>query len=457
LINSTEDIADIKTGYVKYMDKFGLSAFLGVPVVCQNSVIGVLSLFRSRKNESYSIEDQALMQNVANKVSLALSNHKLFIEKLNEIEERKIAQDALASQQQLLQSVLETIPVGVWIIDKDKNKILTNVAARKMWSGFGHSELNAPEEYKSWPAEASGECVELYSWASENALNGEISLNDEILIQCFDGSYKTILNSAVPIIKSNGLIQGAIIVNVDITDRKSYEVKLQQTLIELERSNRELEQFAYIASHDLQEPLRMVSSYTQLLEKQYKEKLDNRAVEYISFAVEGAKRMQSLIIDLLKYARVTTRAQAFEPVDCNLVLKEAISDLKMAIDESCADIIYDNLPEVNADPTQIRQLLQNLIGNAIKFHSSKKPLIKISARFQKNEWIFSVEDNGIGIDQRHYERIFMLFQRLHERDKYTGTGIGLAVCKKIVERHGGRIWPESQLNVGTKMLFSIPA
>ncbi|BAY25376.1 multi-sensor signal transduction histidine kinase [Calothrix sp. NIES-2100] len=239
---------------------------------------------------------------------------------------------------------------------------------------------------------------------------------------------------------------------------------------ELARSNGELEQFAYIASHDLQEPLRMVISYLQLLEQRYKNQLDARADEFISYAVDGAQRMQTLINDLLNYSRVSTRAQPFKLVDCNTVLARAIANLQIAIQESHAVITSDALPEVRADTTQLVQVLQNLIGNAIKFRRQEPPQIHITAIRNtlesnqenshltpvENEWLFSVRDNGIGLESQYAERIFVIFQRLHSRSKYPGTGIGLAICKKIIERHGGRIWMESKPGEGSIFYFTIP-
>jgi light-regulated signal transduction histidine kinase (bacteriophytochrome) len=242
----------------------------------------------------------------------------------------------------------------------------------------------------------------------------------------------------------------------DITERKRAEEKIKKTLDDLERSNKELEQFAYVASHDLQEPLRMVASYTQLLEKRYKDRLDSDANEFIQFAVDGAIRMQRLINDLLAYSRVGTRSKPFKPIDSHGVLGQAIANLSALIEENQAVVTNDDLPPIMADQSQMVQLFQNLIGNAIKFRSDQSPRIHVSAEQKGNEWVFSVEDNGIGIDPQFKERIFVVFKRLHQKEEYPGTGMGLAICKKIVERHGGRMWVESELQKGSTFYFSIP-
>jgi signal transduction histidine kinase len=254
----------------------------------------------------------------------------------------------------------------------------------------------------------------------------------------------------------------------EMAERKRAEEELKGYAAELERSNQELEQFAYIASHDLQEPLRMVASYTQLLAQRYRGKLDSDADEFIAYAVDGATRMQGLINDLLTYSRIGTSGKDFEPTDCEAVFDRTLDNLQRAVEESGAKITHDPLPTVMADDMQLGQLFQNLIGNAIKFRSEEHPSIHVSCeRIEESAignrqsamnkgWVFSVRDNGIGIDPEFTGRIFIIFQRLHKRGEYTGTGIGLAVCKKIVERHGGQIWVESDPGKGSTFYFTIP-
>jgi PAS domain S-box-containing protein len=237
--------------------------------------------------------------------------------------------------------------------------------------------------------------------------------------------------------------------------RLHLEELVKQRTEELTRSNKELEQFAYVASHDLQEPLRMIAGYTQLLQRRYKDKLDEDANQFIFYTVDGVLRMQTLINDLLTYSRLEIRGKVFESVDCQAIFDDVLVTLQMTIEESGAIITHGPLPTVQADRIQLFQLFQNLIGNAIKFRGDKPPLIHIEAKPQQKRWLFSVRDNGIGIEPQYMERIFVIFQRLHSRDKYPGTGIGLAICKKIVERHGGRIWVESQPGNGSTFYFII--
>jgi light-regulated signal transduction histidine kinase (bacteriophytochrome) len=244
--------------------------------------------------------------------------------------------------------------------------------------------------------------------------------------------------------------------SVELDERRRAEQKLAQYASDLARSNAELEQFAYVASHDLQEPLRMVASFTQLLARRYQGKLDQNADEFIGFAVDGARRMQELINDLLAYSRVGTRGKPPAPTDLTEVLKDAEANLHQAIGESEAVITHDPLPVVSGDLVQLTQLFQNLLANAIRFRNSAAPRIHVSAQVREEDWLLSVKDNGIGIAPEHQERIFAIFQRLHGRGEYPGTGIGLALCKKIVERHGGHIWVKSAPGQGSTFYFNIP-
>jgi light-regulated signal transduction histidine kinase (bacteriophytochrome) len=243
----------------------------------------------------------------------------------------------------------------------------------------------------------------------------------------------------------------------DITERKRVEEELANKAKEVARSNRELEQFAYVASHDLQEPLRMVASYTQLLSERYCGRLDGNADKFLGYAREGALRMQVLIHDLLAFSRVARPGVARENVDCNGALEEAVQSLTSAIEESGAVVTHDALPNLWANRPQIAQVFQNLIGNAIKFRKEAPPECAVRAERSGRDWLFSVSDNGIGIAPEYAENIFVVFQRLHARTEYPGNGIGLAICKKIVEHYGGAIWVESQAGQGSTFKFTLPA
>jgi light-regulated signal transduction histidine kinase (bacteriophytochrome) len=243
----------------------------------------------------------------------------------------------------------------------------------------------------------------------------------------------------------------------DISVRKKSEAHLVKTVGELKRSNDDLQQFAYVASHDLQEPLRMVASYTQLLARRYEGRLDSDADEFIAFAVDGCNRMQGLIQDLLAYSRAGTNGKALRRISGESALKEALANLRATIEESGAVVTHDSLPAITTDDTQLAQIFQNLLGNAIKYRRAEVPHVHVSAtKNGGNEWIFSVRDNGLGIDPQYFEKIFILFQRLHGRDEFEGTGIGLAICKKILARLGGRIWVESQPEKGSTFYFALP-
>lgn len=260
-----------------------------------------------------------------------------------------------------------------------------------------------------------------------------------------------------PVTDTNGATTHFIGMQLDVTDRITDAERLTAKSQELQRSNAELEQFAYAASHDLQEPLRMISSYLQLLDRRYGKDFDADAKTFIGFASEGAERMQALIDDLLKLSRITTTSEPHRPVPMAKVIERALFNLKIRLDESQAVVEISEMPILSVDSMQMTQLFQNLISNALKYsHPGVVPHITINAARRKNSWEFTVADNGIGIDKRHFTRIFQVFQRLHTRAEFTGTGVGLAICSKIVDRHHGKIWVESKTGKGSAFIFTLP-
>ncbi|MGZ7095849.1 MAG: ATP-binding protein, partial [Methanobacterium sp.] len=268
----------------------------------------------------------------------------------------------------------------------------------------------------------------------------------------------------IPVEVNNHLIsyngrEVCLAISRDITERKKADEELNKTINELKRSNAELQQFAYVSSHDLQEPLRTIASFTQLLERRYKGQLDENADEFMDYIVEAAIRMKAQIEGLLEYSRVVTKGEEFEEVDMNKSLNNTLKILDTSIKEANAEITYDELPNVTGDPLQLERVFQNLISNAIKFRKLEEPLkIHISAYKSEDEkeYVFGVQDNGIGMEEQYLERIFTIFQRLHTRDVYKGTGIGLSIVKRIIERHGGHIWVESESGVGSTFYFTLP-
>jgi PAS domain S-box-containing protein len=271
-----------------------------------------------------------------------------------------------------------------------------------------------------------------------------------------DGSLFWESEIIAPILDQAGQIVNYVAVKEDVTARIVAEENLNLAMKQLEQSNNELRTFAYAASHELQEPLRMVSSYVQLLARRYQDKLDSDAAEFIGFALEGADRMKKLIDNLLEYSRIGTHGKGFTKTDCNQVVRQALDNLQIEIKESGAQVAAERLPELLADETQLIALFQNLVGNAVKFRGKQAPQVSIRAEAREADWVFAVQDNGIGLDPRDAERVFDVFQRLHTREEYPGTGIGLSLCKRIVERHGGKIWVKSQSDRGATFYFTLP-
>jgi len=375
---------------------------------------------------------------------------------IEDITERKRSEEETAEAKAYLESSLASTPDGVLLLDKQVrftyvNPIFLECLGRESKDFIGKT---VPEISPSFMTPETTKIIA--ERAKRRVQTGEPIVGVEVELIGKEGKMIPISYSAAGIKDEKGNVIGEVVFLRDITERKKAEETLKKTMEDLTRSNKELEQFAYVASHDLQEPLRMVASYTQLLEKRYKDKLDKDADEFIDYTVDGANRMQRLINDLLNYSRVGTRGKPFEMIDCKSVLDQALTNLQMAIAESDAVVTHDALPTIFADESQMVQLFQNLIDNAIKFRSKKTPEIHIGIEEKKTEWTFSVTDNGIGIDPQYKDRIFVIFQHLHRKEEYTGTGIGLSLCKRIVERHGGKIWVESELGKGSTFYFTIP-
>jgi PAS domain S-box-containing protein len=418
------------------LQRFHLRAALLCPLKVRTEIIGALGFAYYSGPQYFNAAQVDFARKLGASVSMALSNAQSFEREQNE----RIR----------LRAILDTLPVGVSVMDSKgrsliRNKIMDDfLGSISLSEGFsdyarftgyrsGTDSLLTPEE---WPM-------------ARTLLKGEVVSNEELDVQGMDGTRKTVLSSSLPIREKGGKIAGGIVVFTDISHQKDLER-------ELKRSNAELQQFAYVASHDLQEPLRMVVSYLSLLKRHYQDKLDLKGLEYLQFAVDGGERMKALINDLLAYSKVETMALSIAPVDMNAVVSKTLEVMELAINESEAEMIVNHLPIIRADEFQMGQVMQNLISNALKFHGDRKIMIQISSSTGSKEHIFIVQDNGIGLDMKNSDRIFQMFQRLHTRDEYKGTGIGLSIVKKIIERHGGRVWVESELGKGATFFFTIP-
>jgi len=386
-----------------------------------------------------------------------------------ELSERKRAENSLRDSEALYHSLVDTLPIS--ILRKDLQGRVTygnqgycDMMKRPLASLIGKTDFDL------FP----GDMANKYASDDDKVVTTGTMFEDIEEHRKPDGTNLHVHVLKAPVRDARGGIVGTQVIFWDVTARKQAEEALARTAAELTRSNRELEQFAYVASHDLQEPLRMITSYTQLILKRYRERLDDDAKDFMGFAVDGAHRMQRLINDLLAYSRVGTRGKPMEQISSDEVLQAALDNLKLAIEETGATVARDPLPSVAGDSVQLIQLFQNLVGNALKFRGAERPRLYIGVEKraadscplpgsptapriqQPEEWVFHIRDNGIGIEAQYFERIFVIFQRLHTQDQYPGTGIGLAICKKIVERHGGRIWVESKPGMGTTFFFTLP-
>jgi PAS domain S-box-containing protein len=373
---------------------------------------------------------------------------------IRDISVRKTAESHLARMEARYRGLLEAAPDAMVVVNVAGEIVLLNVRAEKEF-GYSRDELVGQKVKNIIPEGFAERIIADGTRSAAEALAQQIGTGIELVGRRKDGGEFPIEIMLSPLESADGILVTAAI--RDITERKESDVHLAKTVEELKRSNDDLQQFAYVSSHDLQEPLRMVSSYTQLLAKRYQGRLDSDADEFIAFAVDGCNRMQGLIQDLLAYSRAGTNEKKLREVPSENALQKALINLRAAIKQSGAVVTHDALPAITTDETQVTQIFQNLVGNAIKYRRAEDPRVHVSAaRNDRNEWTFSVRDNGLGIDPQYFERIFILFQRLHGRDEFEGTGIGLAVCKRIVERLGGKIWVESQLEKGSTFCFTLP-
>jgi len=365
--------------------------------------------------------------------------------------EREQVAAALRESEVRFRLMADTAPVLIWMSDPDGHWIFFN----RPWLEFSGRTLEQ-EQGNGWSEGIHVDDFQAWSETYRTAFQARRGFRIEFRLQRADGVYRWVLNTGIPRFAPDGSFAGYIGSCIDISDRKQMEEMLNHRTLELQAMVAELQQFARVAAHDFQEPLRMVTSYVQLLGQRYQGKLDPEAEGWMTYAIEGSKRLQRLILDLLAYHEVGTRRQEFTAVDGETVLASVLSELRGAIADQGAVITHDPLPTVWGDLTQLQIVFRNLISNGIKFRQQESPHVHLSATQAKNGWVFAVRDNGSGIDPRDLERLFVVFQRLHTREPYPKPGVGLAMCKKIIERHGGRIWCESELGQGTTFFFTIP-
>ncbi|WP_222919781.1 PAS domain S-box protein [Natrinema sp. SYSU A 869] len=363
-----------------------------------------------------------------------------------DVTERRERERELEESEQRYRTLAEHFPNGiVTLFDHDLEYTLA--------AGQGFDKIPVD------PAEAEGEQFDDV-WPDETS-----DVLEPVLRAALEGEERSVeleyadrewVIYTVPITDNRGDVFAGVTMAHDITERKEYQSRLEETISRLEESNKRLEQFAYAASHDLQEPLRMVSSYLQLIENRYADKLDEDGEEFLAFAVDGADRMRDMIEGLLAYSRVETQGDPLEPIDLDSVLESVLADLRLQIEETNADIETESLPRVDGDASQLRQVFQNLLSNAIEYNGDEPPRISVDAERHGQQWTISVHDEGIGIDPADQDRVFEVFQRLHSRENYSGTGIGLALCQRIIERHGGEIWVDSEPGEGATFSFTLP-
>ncbi|MFB1062558.1 ATP-binding protein [Natrinema sp. H-ect4] len=378
---------------------------------------------------------------------------------LTDITDRKRAELEVERQRTELETLFQVLPVGAVVANADGSLLRANETAKEIWGGdvFDAESVADYEKYSAVWAE-SGDPVGPEDWTMAQVLQGEEVAEPNVYeIETFDDDRRIIMEHGMPVRDEDGNVSRALVTLTDITERRESQRKLEETVEKLEKSNERLEQFAYAASHDLQEPLRMVTSYLQLLDTRYGDAFDEDGQEFLAFAVDGAERMHEMIDGLLEYSRVETRGDPLEPVDLDAVLEDVIDDLQLQIDETDAEVTSDELPVVEGDASQLRQVFQNLLDNALTYYADGPPRVAVTAERSGGAWEISVRDEGIGIDPDEQDRVFTVFDRLHTHEEYEGTGIGLALCRRIVERHGGAIWVDAESDEGTTFSLTLPA
>lgn len=374
------------------------------------------------------------------------SDGLMILSAITDITERKLSDERF-------RLVVEACPSGMIMTDTGGRIVLINAEAERLF-GYAREELFGKSIDVLVPATVRAGHGKHRETFVERPEARRMGIGRDLYGVRRNGARVPIEIGLNPIHTGDGLMILSAI--TDITERKRAARALAEQSEELQRSNADLEQFAYVASHDLQEPLRMVASYTELLSEHYKGTLDEKTEKYIHYTIDGARRMQQLVKDLLAYSRAGSRDKISAPIKSEIVVKRVLDDLKIAIEQSHAEIVCDQLPAVSGDAMQLAQVFQNLIGNALKFRGAHPPHIHIGAEQSNGQWVFRVGDNGIGIDKQYAERVFQMFQRLHERGRYDGSGIGLAIAKRIVERNGGRIWFDSEPEKGATFYFTVP-
>ncbi len=420
------------------MKAYGARSVLVAPIIVRNEVIGIIAFYHHSKQVRFSQAQNDFAYKLSASLSLAMENARLY----------GTLSESMAKYRGLFENIQELAAIYEYVEDSSGKLIDAKLLeANPLWlkaNGADPRNVQGKNLSELFSDEFFGNVLLTIRQLKET---GE----PIVLERPFPPEGPESRSSFFPLDEDHFVVTA-----LDISIIKKAQREAEEYARKLERSNIELQSFAYLASHDLQEPLRMVISYLSLLDRRYKEELDPQAKEYINHAVEGGTRMRQLIDDLLEYSRIESKAKAFAPANMGEIVDSTIKLLQVPIDDSKADICIEPMPMVMADESQMQQVMQNLLSNALKFKGPERPIIHISAREGRREWTFSVKDNGIGLDGEYADRIFQMFQRLHNQDQYPGTGVGLAIVKKIVERHGGRIWVESEEGKGAAFFFTIP-